>query len=179
MAEVMMAWEDLTDEDRLAWRTAATNRRMEGVIYFKQVNLRRLRRGEALLRLPPVFKPYDGRPILKRLLILNRGGRLYLELELFRTPAMPTSVWGALPCNRGKAKPNKCPRLGWLPAAEDGVCHITGLYFQKHGEYLRAHGVYLVGKRIFIRTRLELDDGVALYEEVQAVVPPPQGQSET
>ena len=135
MAEVMMGWEELSDEERLAWRTEASNRRIEGVACFKQVNLRRVRRGQEWLRLPPVFKPYDGRPILKRLIILNKGGRIHLKLELYRAPTVPTTVWGALPCNRGKAKPNKCPRLGWLPAAEDGVCDITRQYFQKHGEY--------------------------------------------
>jgi hypothetical protein len=55
------------------------------------------------------------------------------------------------------------------------VSDITLQYYERHSEYLKAHGVQLVGKRIFIRTRREVDDGVALYEEVMAVVPPPEG----
>jgi hypothetical protein len=30
MAEVMMAWEELSDEERLSWRTDASTRRIEG-----------------------------------------------------------------------------------------------------------------------------------------------------
>ena len=111
-------------------------------------------------------------------MILNQGWRLSLKLELHQAPTVPTTVWGALPCNRGKKKPDKCPRLGWLPAAGAGVCDITRLYYAKHGEFLKARRVQLVGKRIFIRTRQELDDGPGFYEEVAAVVPPPAGPAD-
>ena len=46
LTHVMKAWEDLSDQERLTWRTQAGTRRMEGVAYFMQVNLRRLRRGD-------------------------------------------------------------------------------------------------------------------------------------
>ena len=121
--------------------------------------------------MPPPFKPYDGRPILKRLDIRNRGGWITLNLELRQKPTVPTTVWGARPCNRGVEKPARCPRLGWLPAPEDGAWDITELYFQKHGEYIKKHRVRLAGKRIFIRIRREVDGGVDLYEEVKALVP--------
>ena len=177
-AYVMKTWGALTDEEYLAWHVAAKNRRTHGINYFKQVNLRRVRRGEELARVPPQPKPYDAGPVLKRLIIRNRGGgRLTFELEFRRAPTAPMTVWGARPCSRGVTKPDKCPRLGWLPALEDGVCDITALYFTKHGPYIQEHDVELTGKRIFIRIRQETDDGANLYEEVSAVVPEPEGRA--
>jgi hypothetical protein len=130
-----------------------------------------------LLKRPPSFKPQDWEPILKRLIIQNKAGRVYLKLELYRAPTVPTTVWGALPSNRGKEKPDKCPRLSLLPEAEGGLCKITSLYFRKHAECLSARGVNLIGKRIFIRTRRELDEGFPFYEQVAAVVPAPGGET--
>ena len=172
--QVMKAWEELSDHERLTWNVVGQGRRTRGINYFKSVNLRRLRLGKELARLPPPSQPYDGKPVLKGLEIRNRGGRITLKLKLFRKPAVPRTVWGARPCNRGLAKPDKCPRLGWLPAPKGGVCEITRPYFEKHGEYLRNHRVQLVGKRIFIRIRQEMDDGTHLYEEVSAIVPAPE-----
>ena len=172
---VMKTWGALSDDEYLAWNVAGKTRRTHGINYFKQVNLRRVRRGEELVRVPPQSKPYDGGPVLKRLVIRNRGGgRLTLELELRRVPTAPMTVWGARPCSRGVTKPDKCPRLGWIPAPEDGVIDIAALYFKKHGAYIQEHDVELTGKRIFIRIRQELDDGANLYEEVTAVVPEPE-----
>jgi hypothetical protein len=171
---VMKMWEELSDEERLAWNVQGSNRRSHGVNYFKTVNLRRARRGEELTRLPPPSKPFEAQPVLKRLVIRNRGARITLKLELRRVPSVPTTVWGARPCNRGLARPDKCPRLGWLIVSAAMMIDITELYFKKHGAHILQHRVELVGKRIFIRIRQEMDDGASLFEEVQAVIPPPE-----
>jgi hypothetical protein len=176
--EVMRAWEELADEERLAWSMEGKDHRTSGVRHFKRINIRRLRRGEQLARVPPPSKPYDGRPLLKRLLIQNRHGRLILKLELRRSPTAPTTVWGARPCNRGLARPDKCPRLGWLPAPKRRQSEITDLYFAKHGDHIRNSRVPLTGKRIFIRVRQEVDSGMSLFEQVMAVVPGPEWRPE-
>ncbi|HEY5480664.1 MAG TPA: hypothetical protein VIL39_04235 [Verrucomicrobiae bacterium] len=49
---------------------------------------------------------------------------------------------------RAPTRPDKCPRLSWLPPAKQGVIDITVPYFQKHGAYIQEHGVWLEGKRI-------------------------------
>ena len=170
MTHVMNAWEDLSDEERLTWRVQGKCLRTTGVNYFKKINLRRARRGEELARVPPPFKPYDGGRILKGLTIRNRGDWFTLHLELRRTPTVPMTVWGARPCNRGVERPAKCPRLGWLPAPQGGIIEITELYFRKHGKYVMQRWAEMVGKRIFIRVRQEVDGGVDLYEEVWALV---------
>jgi hypothetical protein len=174
MKLVMQGWEGLTDEERLRWDAQGHPRRMKGVNCFKQVNLRRLRRGEELIRLPRLAGTIDGRPLVRRLDIRNRAGRLTLELELTRKPDAPRTVWGSLPSNRGRRNAHKCPRLGWLPPAHGRWCDLTALYFAKHGQDIKRMGLELPGKRIFIRVRLELDEGRPLYEEVKAVVPTPE-----
>jgi len=172
---VMKAWEELTDEEHLAWHVEAKDHRTTGVNYFRSVNLRRLRRGEELARVPAPPKSFNAKPLLKGLHIINRGGRIRLMLAVSRAPTEPTTIWGSRPCNRGWAKPDKCPRLGWFPPSRGGrLTEITALYFNKHGDYIREHRVPLVGKRIFIRARQELDSGAPLYEQVAAVVPPPE-----
>ena len=175
MAHVMRVWEELTEEEYLAWRVAANSRRKEAISYFKMVNLRRLLRGEELTRLPPAPKAFNSMPVLKGLRIRNQFGRLTLTLDLHRPPTEPMTLWGARPCNRGAAKPDKCPRLGWVSPGKSLHRDITQLYFKKHRAYLIQHEVPLVGKRIFIRLRREQDEGAQFYEEVQAFVPPPGG----
>ena len=176
MVEVMKAWEGLSDPERLTWDVQGSLRRMKGIDYFKQVNLRRLRRGEELARVPPPSKLYDSRPLLKGLDIRNRGRRITLELELRRVPDGPRTVWGSLPCNLGLKKPRALSAAGLAAGWTGRWREITGLYFKKHGQYIKEHGLQLVGKRIFIRLRQEVDEGAQLYEEVKAVVPTPEVQ---
>ena len=174
MTQVMQAWEGLTDEEFLTWRVEGRSRRRQGINFFKTVNLRRLLRGEELARLPPPSRTFNPKPVLKRLSIRNRAGRITLVVELHRAPTDPMTIWGSRPCNRGSARPDKCPRLGWLPARANRRFDITDLYFKKHRAYLIQNQVQIVGKRIFIRLRHERDEGANLYEQVSAVVPPPE-----
>jgi hypothetical protein len=174
MIQVMQAWEGLTDLEYLTWRVAARSRRRKGINYFKAVNLRRLLRGQTLLRLPPPSAPFNPKPVLKRLLIRNRNRRITLMLELCQSPTEPMTVWGSRPCNRGLAQPDKCPRLGWLPPRARLKCDISELYFSKHREYLIRSQAQIEGKRIFVRLRRELDEGVGHYEQAHAVVPAPE-----
>jgi hypothetical protein len=170
----MRVWEDLTDEERLTWYTGGKSWRMKGINYFKQVNLRRVRRGEEPARVPLPRKARDSRPLVKGLEIENRGGRITLELVLRRAPEGRWTVWASLPCNLGLRRPHKCPRLDWLPVTQGRRVEITALYFRKHGAYIRQHALPLEGKRIFVRVRQEVDEGAQLYEQVRAVVPKPE-----
>jgi hypothetical protein len=168
------AWEYLTDEQRLTWNVAASNRRTTGQRYFVQVNAPRIRDGEALLTtLPPPERPAP-RPLLQELIITNRRGHISLKLRLAGVPAGRYTVWGARPCNRGVSGAPKCPRLGPLPPAVNHMSDITSLYFLKHGPYIDKHRLPLPGKRIYIRLRQEFDAGPGTYQQVRAIVPGPE-----
>src|ERR1039458_4856858 len=98
---VMKAWEHLNDQERLTWRVQGKLRRTNGISYFKHINLRRLRRGEELARVPPQSKPYDDKPVLKGLDLRNRVGWLTLKLEFHRKPTAPMTVWCLPPARVG------------------------------------------------------------------------------
>jgi hypothetical protein len=171
------AWELLTDAQRLEWNVAAETRRTSGHRYFVSVNARRFRDGQEMLTTPPKPEPPRTRRVLKQLVITNQRGRLTLKLEGSLPPNARFTVWGSRPCNQGISAYHKCPRLGPLPDPENGWSNISELYFQKHGAYIKANSVQTVGKRIVIRLRQEFDTGPAVYEEVRAVVPPPEGRA--
>jgi hypothetical protein len=172
------AWEYLSDEQRRLWNVAAKTWRMSGQRYFVKINARRLWNRQELLTEPPGPGRHDPKRVLKRLVITNRRGRIVLKLKVSPVPGARYTVWGSLPCNRGVSRCYNCPRLGPLPAPAGGWSDITALYFRKHGDYIVEHEVPVVGKRIYIRVRQERDDGLALYEEVRAVVPEPEGAGE-
>ena len=177
LTQVMLAWEELSDPERLVWNHEGKSRRSCGVDYFKQINLRRLRRGEEMLRSPPQSQMLEAAQLIQRFDIANHREQITLKLHLCREPAVRRSVWATRPCNCGISATAHlyCPRLGWLPEGKDGVREITELYFKKHGGYIREHPAQLVGKRIFVRLRQETDMGTKIYEEVGAVVPEPAG----
>lgn len=165
-------WEWLTDEERLTWRVWGETRRRNGYNCFVEANVRRVRDGQQPVRLPPPDAPPAENPV-GQLVITNCGGRVRLKLQVPRQPTAPISVWGSRPCRLGISGCDKCPRLGPLPPPQGGFCDITALYFAKHGGYIDKHRVPLAGRRIFIRTRLELDGRTNLFMPVSAVVPRP------
>ena len=169
-------WETLTDEQFRTWNVLAKTWRTSGQRCFVGVNAPRLRDGQEPLMVPPPPANYSGKRILKRFIISNRGGRVTLAVVVSRVPGVRITVWASRPCSRGISRTPECPRLGELPASRGGVCEITWLYFRKHWEYIEKHGVELVGKRIFIQLRVELEGWGKLFEVAQAVVPPPEGR---
>jgi hypothetical protein len=169
-------WESLTDQERLAWDVAGENDRISGYNYQVKINAPRIRDGNEPLRLPPPPAPYAENPV-RKLLIANTPGGVRLWLEVPQTPKAPISVWASRPCKLGIRDCHKCPLLGLLPPSNRGLCEITQLYFAKHGEYIATHRVQLVGKRIFVRTRPELDGAPRLLMPVHAIVPPPGERS--
>ena len=169
-------WESLTDEERLAWDVGGGDDRISGYNYQVRINAPRIRDGNQPLRLPPPPAPYAENPV-RKLLIANTPGGVRLWLEVLQAPKAPISVWASRPCKLGIRNCHKCPRLGLLSPSNRGFCEITQLYFAKHGEYIAAHRVQLVGKRIFVRTRPELDGAPRLLMPVYAIVPPPGERS--
>lgn len=176
MGRASMAWEYLSDEQRQLWNVAAKDWRMTGQRYFVKVNARRVFEGREVLTEPPRQGRREAKRVLKRFVITNRRGRIELKLQVSPVRGARYTVWGSLPCNLGRSRWVKCPRLGPLPAPSGGWSEVADLYFRKHGDYIVAHELPLVGKRIYIRVREERDDGPSLYEEKRAVVPEPEAK---
>jgi hypothetical protein len=165
------AWEALTDQQRRSYNTEGKNRRTSGHRVYVQQNAGRIRDGLEPRTELPERKAYSGKLLLKQLLITNRSGRITLKLEVSHAPGVRVTVWASRPVNRGVSRRPKCPRLGDLPAPAGGLSDITRLYFAKHGPYIMEHRLPMVGKRIFVLTRVELDDGPGSREATDAVVP--------
>ncbi len=149
---------------------------MSGQRYFVSVNARRIFDGLAVLTEPPAPGRREVKRVLKQFVITNRRGRITLKLKVSPVRGARYSVWGSRPMNLGRSRCDRCPWLGPLPPPKGGWSEITGLYFRKHGNYIMAHELPLVGKRIYIRVREERDDGPPLYEEKRAVVPAAAGE---
>ena len=167
------AWEALTDPQRLAWNVHAKSLRISGHSCFTGVNAPRIRDSLPVLTTVPAAVAGSGATILKRLLIGNWRGQLTLTVEVSLPPGVRISIWASRPCNQGVSFNGKCPRLGELPEPVGNMIDNTRPYFEKHGEYIEARGLELVGKRIFVRVREEAGVGRARFEARNAVVPPP------
>jgi hypothetical protein len=174
LGRASIAWEYLSEEQRLLWKVDAEVRRTSGQRCFVKVNAPRLRGGLELLTKPPKLEPYNSKRALHGLAITHRRGRIVLKLAVSPMPGARYTVWGSRPCKLGVSAYIKCPLLGLLPPPVDGRSDITALYFRKHGDYIMQHELPLVRRRIYIRIRQERDQGPALYEEVRAIVPDPE-----
>ena len=129
-----MAWEGLTDEQRLAWNAEGKHRRSTGQRYFTGINARRFRDGQEPLTELPARPVHSGKLILKRLVIRNRAGRITLKLAVSLAPGVRVTVWGSRPCNRGVSRSPKCPRLGELP--KETIWCALGLVLRWPGDRL-------------------------------------------
>ena len=172
VGDASQAWEQLTDQERLALRVEASAQHTTGQRWFVKLNARRLFNGQPLLLNLPRRKTFSG-PLRYRFVIRNLGGHFRFQVEFSKPPVHSVSVWASLPWNRGAAVCDKIPRLGPLPEPEDGVSDFTELYFRKYGAQIVRRKLKLVGKRIFIRLREERDDGPGLFHPADTVVPTP------
>jgi hypothetical protein len=174
MRIVSEAWENLTDEQYHAWHVAGPSvpsrtvlgksGRLDGRGFFSKINLPRARLGQELLSEPPSPANFGPNPVVA-FIIANDGSGIALKLALARVPAGEIMVYGSPPCNRGKRRCWDLRVLGLLRAPVKGVNDITELYVKKYG-------VPPVGKRVFIRTRQQMNGWQDKPWETSAVVPP-------
>ncbi len=166
-------WNTLSEEQYRDWEIAADRERsrpragQSGRLpprhYFFKVNNSRASLGQPLISDPPAFTNCGPNPV-GQLQITNRGDRVVLRLEVSGVARDPIKVYASPPQNRGR----KCCRdfrvLGLLPAARDGEIDISRLYVQKYG-------VPEPGKRVFIRTVVEVNGRQSSPRETNCVVP--------
>lgn len=149
MRTISAAWNNLTEEQRLAWVTAdRTNRhgsrafprrRHSGRRLFTKVSFRRLALAQDLLSWPPATQNPSPTPIM-RFDILNDSGRVALELRLLSGRPQAVMVSGWRPLNPGVMVWRSFVRLGLLPAPVDGTSDITRLYVANPSSSVRGGG---------------------------------------
>jgi len=171
------AWEWLNDDQRLTWNVQASTNRTSGQRLFVKINARRLYDHKPLLTEMPARKAFAPGRILKALVVTNHGRRISLKLCVAPAPGAQLTVWASRPLNQGVSVCHNIPLLGPLPSSADEWFDITELYYRKHGPHLKANRIPLVGKRIIINLRQELDDGAKSVEQARALIPPPELRS--
>jgi hypothetical protein len=177
MRALSAAWNNLTEEQRVAWDAeahtnrrggyAARSRQRSGRRLFVKVNSRRLALGQDLLVWPP--GPESCKPIpIARLVITNRGGLIAIKLRFSHGSAAGVMVSAWHPLSPGVMVWRKFVRLGLLPAPRGGMSDITRLYFAKYGPPP-------VGMKVFIRIQQMNDYMGSIAHVTSAIVP--AGQS--
>jgi hypothetical protein len=148
-----LGWNDLTDEQRDAWRAYGKKVRshprggqsgpLTGQNLFTAIN-----RNQSLLGLPPFVYPperpvFAPNPVVALSITQNRG-RVALKLTVSRAPAGHILLYASRPYNAGRQYCDKFIYLGPLPAPAGGENDITEQYVKKFGDPPP-------GSRVFIR----------------------------
>jgi hypothetical protein len=166
-------WNTLSEEQYRAWEIASEGERsrpraeQSGRLpprqFFFKVNNSRASLGLPPLADPPVPADPGPNPV-GRLHITNRGDRVVLRLEVSGVVRNPIKVYGSPPQNRGRRHCRDLRVLGSLPAQANGEIDITQRYVEKYG-------IPEPGKRVFIRTIVEINGRQSSPQETNCVVP--------
>lgn len=166
-------WDSLAEEQYRAWEIAAADERsrpragqsgrLPPRTFFFKINSSRASFGQALVSDPPTPANYGPNPV-GQLQITNRGDRVVLRLEVSGVAPAPIKLYGAAPQNRGTKRGRDYRVLGPLPPPRNGESDITHWYVQKFG-------VPEPGKRVFIRTVVEVNGRQSSPRETNCVVP--------
>ena len=156
------AWEIATEGERSRPRAGRSSRLPSRNLFFK-INNSRASLSLTLLADPPV--PADAGPNpVGQLHVTNRGDRVVFRLEVSGAAHDPIKVYGAAPQNRGTKHGRDFRVLCSLPPSRNGEVDITEWYVQKFG-------VPEPGKRVFIRTVVEVNGRQSDPQETNCVVP--------
>ncbi len=167
-------WESLTEEQYRAWELAADGERsrpragqsgrLHPRLFFFKVNTSRASLGQPLLA-DPAPRTEPGPNPVGQLHITNRGDRVVFRLEVSGMPRDLIKVYASPPQNRGRRRCSDLRVLGSLPAPVNGEVDITRPYVQKYG-------VPEPGKRVFVRTVVEVTGRQSSPRLTNCVVPP-------
>ncbi len=159
LSDLSRMWNELTEEQRTAWRHAARHirsrvrqgrsYRLDGHKVFIKVNSVLLLLGREPRTDPPPLPRFGPNPV-GALQITAVGADLALKLRVNGTPAAEIMVYASPPWKAGRQYCGDFRFLGLLPAPIEGMSDITRLY-------IKTHGVPPPNTRIFIRVWQEVD----------------------
>ena len=173
LARIAARWRTLTDEQRALWiaiarevlsrsRTGQSGA-LTGCQLFTKINFNLAIVREEQVTEPPARPRFRKNPV-GALMITNTRGKIALKLKVSGTPAQTIIVLGYPPVSAGVSFARDFTILGLLPVPVGGVSDITELYVARYG-------VPLVGKRLLIRTRQQIDGWEDLPVQTTAIVP--------
>ena len=160
--EQYRAWEIVAEAERSRRRAGKTSRLPPRNVFFR-INNSRASLSLTLLADPPVPANAGPNPV-GQLHITNRGDRVVFRLEVSGAAPDPIKIYGAAPQNRGTKRGRDFRVLCPLPPRRNGEVDITAWYVQKFG-------VPEPGKRVFIRTVVEVNGRQSDPRETNCVVP--------
>jgi hypothetical protein len=173
LGHVAPRWRRLTDDQRTAWTAGGRKIHsrprlgqsgpLTGCQFFTMLNCNLASIGLERIVLPTERPTFSANPVDK-LVITNTGGDIDLKLAVRGTPVPYSIVLGTAPCSAGISYATHFVILGLLPAPEAGFSNIRKLYVD-------VFGVPPVGKRVFIRTRQQIDGWEGLPKQTTAIVP--------
>jgi hypothetical protein len=160
--EQYRAWEIASEGERSRPRAGQSGRLPPRTFFFK-VNNARASLGQPLTADAPAPANPGPNPV-GQLRITNRGDRVVLRLEVTGPASVPIKVYAAAPQNRGTTRGRDYRVLCRLPPPRHGESDITPWYVQKFG-------VPEPGKRVFIRTVVEVNGRQSNPRETNCLVP--------
>jgi hypothetical protein len=171
--EASKAWDDLTDEQRAAWISAADgiqsrsrlgmSGKLTGNQYFVKVNAALLEAGASKVTSPPAAPTFLG--VDPTALVIAGGiGARTVKLTNASSNVTGMQVWCAAPVNQGVNRTPNMVHIGALPAPGTGVNDITSLVTARFG-------VVPNDKKLFVAVR-EVLSGVVGTEVVFSATAP-------
>jgi len=159
LAELSRMWNDLTEEQRMAWRRVARDVRsrvrkghaypLDGHKVFIKINSVLLLLDREPRTEPPPLPRFGQNPV-GTLEIPGAGDRLALKLRVKEAPTEEIMVFASPPWKAGRTYCSDFRFIGLLPAPVECLSDITRLYIKKFG-------VPPLNTRIFIRAWQEVD----------------------
>ena len=175
LGHVAPRWRGLTDEQRSAWTGGGRKVRsrprlgqsgpLTGCQFYTMLNCNLASIGLQQVVLP-TERPHFGANPVGQLVVTNAGGDIDLRLPVRGIPTPYIIVLGTAPCSAGISFATHFVILGLLPAPKAGFSSIRKLYVDRFG-------VPPEEKRIFIRTRQQIDGWEDLPKQTTAIVPAP------
>jgi hypothetical protein len=171
-----LGWNDLTDDQRDAWRVFGKTVRshprggesgpLTGQNLFTSIN-----RNQALLGLPPFLYPpdrptFDANPVTA-LTITQNGDSVSLNLTLASPPAAPILIFASRPYNAGRIYCDKYHYIGLVPPPDGGQSDFTA-------QYVNQYGKPRPGTRVILRLIQQLNGWRDLPHRLEAVFRPTQ-----
>ena len=170
-------WDSLTDDQRAAWRTAASdvmsktrlgmNGKLTGNQYYVQVNAALAALGAPSVNVPPAAPEFTDIPV-SGLTITNSSGTIAINLDTTDSPPDGTEWLSFKPVKPGVNRTPQLLLMGVLGSPSSNKVNLTA-------DYAARFGAPTAGQRLFVGVREVINGLAGPITTYTAVVPNPAG----